>query len=245
MDFTGKTAIVTGAAVGIGRATAIMLAEKGADVVAVDIDEKKLDSVKAELQRINKKCMTLICDISDSEQVFAVTDKIFQTFGHIDILVNNAAVWRNFNLFINVPLDDWKKLLDINVMGTVYFTKAVLPFMLNVGCGRIINVASIAGVYGNATMSPYSATKGAVIALTKAIAREVADKGITVNAVSPGTVSPAEQSDMDYVEPNQRSYMGRTGSDNENASLICFLASDKAAYISGENILIDGCRKIL
>ena len=128
-------------------------------------------------------------------------------------------------------------------MGVVYFTQAVLPKMLENKYGRIINVASVAGVYGNAMMAHYSATKGAVIALTKALAKEVGDKGILVNSVSPGSVSPAECDDIDYTQESPLSYMGRTGSDRENANLICFLASDEASYISGQNIQIDGCRK--
>ena len=128
-------------------------------------------------------------------------------------------------------------------MGTVHCTKAVLGQMLENGYGRIINVASVAGVYGNANMVHYSATKGAIIALTKALAKEVADKGVTVNAVSPGSVSPAENRDIDYTQPSELSFMGRTGTDRENADLICFLASEQAGYISGQNIQIDGCRK--
>lgn len=128
-------------------------------------------------------------------------------------------------------------------MGTVYFTKAVLPAMRENRYGKIINVASVAGVYGNANMVHYSATKGAVIAMTRALAKEVAVEGICVNAVSPGSVSPAENPDMDYYQPSELSFTGRTGTDNENAELICFLASDAASYISGQNIQIDGCRK--
>ena len=128
-------------------------------------------------------------------------------------------------------------------MGTVYFTKAVLPKMLENKFGRIINVASVAGVYGNAKMVHYSATKGALISLTKALAKEVTAQGVTVNAVSPGSVSPAEMNDIDYIAPSELSFSGRTGSTKENADLICFLAGDNAGYISGQNIQIDGCRK--
>ena len=115
--------------------------------------------------------------------------------------------------------------------------------MLENGYGRIINVSSVAGVYGNANMVHYSATKGALIAMTKALAKEVADKGVLVNCVSPGSVSPSENHDMNYFEKSELSFMGRTGTDMENANLICFLASDEASYISGQNIQIDGCRK--
>ncbi|MBQ9965515.1 MAG: SDR family oxidoreductase, partial [Clostridia bacterium] len=164
-------------------------------------------------------------------------------FGKIDILINNAALWRQFSSFVETDIDIWKKFININIMGTVYFTKAVINKMIENNYGRIINVASVAGVYGNATMTPYSATKGAVISFTKALAKEVAQFGITVNAVSPGSVSPADNRDIDFSEPSGLSFMGRTGTGRENADLICFLASEEAGYISGQNIQIDGCRK--
>lgn len=243
MDFKGKTAVVTGAAVGIGRAVSVMMAKNGANIVAVDINADKLEQLRIEISSVGARCITAVCDISDAEAVSNSVQKAVDEFGGVDILVNNAAVWRCWDSFLNVSDREWQKFLNINVMGTVYFTKAVLPYMLQTGWGRIVNVASVAGVYGNANMAHYSATKGAVIAMTKALAKEVADKGITVNSVSPGTVSPAENDDMDFTRPNELSYMGRTGSDNENAELICFLAGDGAAYISGQNILIDGCRR--
>jgi len=157
--------------------------------------------------------------------------------------VNNAGIWRCWSTFAETSIEEWKQYIDINLMGTVYFTKAVLDGMLANGYGRIINVASVAGVYGNANMAHYSATKGALIAMTKALAKEVAEKGITVNAVSPGSVSPSQNRDIDYTESSTLSFAGRTGSNRENADLICFLASRKAGYISGQNIQIDGCRK--
>ena len=164
---------------------------------------------------------------------------IEDTFGGVDILINNAAVWRCWDSFVSTSTDEWRKFIDINILGTVYCAKAVLPKMLEKGYGKIVNVSSVAGVYGNANMAHYSATKGAVISLTKALAKEVIDKGIYVNCVSPGTVSP----EMDSASPNELSYLGRQGTSNENANLICFLASDDASYIAGQNIQIDGCRK--
>lgn len=128
-------------------------------------------------------------------------------------------------------------------MGVVYCTKAVLPKMLENNYGRIINVASVAGVYGNANMVHYSATKGARISMAKLLAKEVSEKGVFVNRVSPGSVSPSTNKDMNYYENSELPFMGRTGTDMENANLICFLASDEASYISGQNIQIDGCRK--
>lgn len=243
MNFNNRTALVTGTAVGIGRATAIKLAANGANVVLVDLNEDKLESVRREIQVHTENVMAIRCDVSNEEEVIKAAAKAEGAFGHIDILVNNAALWRSSHAFTDIETQEWKQFIDVNVMGTVYFTKALLPAMLKNRYGRIINVASVAGVYGNANMVHYSATKGAVIAMTKALAKEVTSEGVLVNAVSPGSVSPADNPDMDYYQDSKLSFMGRTGTDNENAELICFLASDAASYISGQNIQIDGCRK--
>ena len=145
--------------------------------------------------------------------------------------------------YTDIEISEWQRYFDINIIGTVSVTKSVIGKMLENKYGRIINVASVAGVYGNANMSAYSATKGALISFTKALAKEVANKGILVNSVSPGSVSPSENRDVNYTESSELSFMGRTGSDMENANLICFLASNDASYISRQNIQIDGCRK--
>lgn len=241
--FKNKTVLITGAAVGIGKACALRFANGGANLVLVDYNSETLSKTEAEVKKITENVLSFVCDVSDNDTVLKVVEGALGRFGKIDVLVNNAALWRQYTAFIDTDIDLWKKFIDINIMGTVYFTKAVLAGMKQNHYGRIINVASVAGVYGNPTMAMYSATKGAVISLTKALAKEVAADNITVNAVSPGTVSPAEQDDIDYVEPNANTYSGRTGSTRENAELICFLAGDGAAYISGQNIQIDGCRK--
>ena len=243
MRFSGKTAIVTGAAVGIGRATAVKLATEGARIVAVDIDAKGLDTLKDEIEALGGEILTVVCDVADETAVNEAYAKAKEKFGAVHILINNAALWRSRNDFLDTPVSEWKKYMDINVMGVVYFTRAVLPDMIDKGYGRIVNVASVAGVYGNAKMVHYSATKGAIISMTHALAKEVADKGVLINAVSPGTVTSSEYRDYDLSTESSASYMGRTGSGNENANLICFLASDEATYISGQNIQIDGCRK--
>ena len=243
--FKNKTVLITGAAVGIGRACAIQFAQNNANVILVDNNPETLQKTEKEIKNITTNCLGFVCDVTDNTSVLNVVEKAVNSFGKIDILINNAAIWRCFSAFNETDIDVWKKLIDVNIMGTVYFTKAVIDQMIANNYGRIINVASVAGVYGNATMSPYSATKGAVISFTKALAKEVAEHNITVNAISPGTVSPAEKDDIDYVEPSEVSFSGRTGSTRENADLICFLASDNAAYINGQNIQIDGCRKKL
>ena len=236
-------ALITDAAVGIGRAVAIKMAQNHAKLVLADLNFEKLEELKAELTTYTNDVLIRKCDISNENDVRLMTESAYATFGSIDILVNNAAIWRQWSSFQNIEISEWQRYFDINIIGTVSVTKSVIGKMLENKYGRIINVASVAGVYGNANMTSYSATKGALISFTKALAKEVSDKGILVNSVSPGSVSPSDNDDINYTEPSELSFMGRTGSDMENANLICFLASDDASYISGQNIQIDGCRK--
>ncbi len=243
MRLKNRVALVTGAAVGIGRAAAIKLASEGASVALLDLNEEKLAQVKAEIEKNGGKAVALKCDVSNDSEVNVVFSKAKAALGKIDILVNNAALWRCWAPFMETPVDDWKKFFDVNVMGVVYCTRAALPDMIEANYGRIINVASVAGVYGNANMVHYSATKGALISMTKSLAKEVADKGITVNSISPGSVTPSENDDLTLTVPSELAFMNRTGSPMENADLICFLASDEASYISCQNIQIDGCRR--
>lgn len=245
MIFDNKTVLITGAAVGIGKACALQFARGNANIVMLDYNSETLADAEKEVNQITKNVISLVCDISDNNAVNNAVNRAREHFGSIDILVNNAAIWRDRATFAESDIELWQKYVDINIMGTVYVTKAVIDGMIAQNYGRIINVASVAGVYGNANMAHYSTTKGAIISFTKAIAKEVADKGITVNSVSPGSVSPAAEGDIDFVKYSDLSYSGRTGSGRENADLICFLASDNAAYINGENIKIDGCRKKL
>lgn len=241
--FSRKTTLITGAAVGIGRATALKFAEKGAAVIIVDRDAEKLEALQNELTATGATVTACVCDVSKEDEVERVAAQINAQYGGVDILVNNAGIWRDWLSFEEISAERWMTYLQVNLMGTVHFTKAFLGGMKARKYGRIINVASVAGVYGNAHMVHYSASKGAMIAMTKALAKEVAEYGITVNSVSPGSVSPSEQPDTDYTQPSDLCYMGRTGTDAENAELICFLAQKEAAYISGQNILIDGVRR--
>lgn len=243
MKFQKKIAMITGASVGIGRAVALSLAEQGADLVLLDVNIEKLLAVGEDLKKFGVKVLTYECDVSNEQQVNAVVADAVKQLGKIDILVNNAALWRDKSSFAESSSDLWKRYMDVNVMGVYYCTRAVIGHMLENRYGRIINVASVAGVYGNVNMVHYSATKGAVISMTKALAKEVTDKGVLVNSVSPGSVSSSKNEDIDAWTPSELSFMGRTGTDRENANLICFLASDEASYISGQNIQIDGCRK--
>ena len=239
MKFEGKTALVTGASIGIGRATAEQFAKNGADVILVDMNEKGLEEVKASLEPTGRRILSYTCDVADEERVKFVVKDAIEKLGKIDILINNAGIWRRYMPFTETTSDMWKSFINVNILGTMYFAHEVLPGMLSRGWGRIVNIGSVAGVYGNANMADYSMTKGAVIAFTHALAKEVTEKGVTVNCVSPGSVSNVQ----DVPEPSELSFMGRSGTHTENANLICFLASDDASYISGQNYQVDGCRK--
>ncbi len=244
MNFDGKVAMITGAGVGIGRACAMRFGELGARLVLIDCNAETLAALSEELKAHHmENVMTFTCDVGDEAAVQAAVSQAVGRFGRIDILVNNAALWRCWSSFTETPVSEWEKFIRINVMGVVHCTKAVLGGMVERGYGRIVNVGSVAGVYGNANMVHYSATKGALIAMTKGLAKEVADKGVTVNCVSPGSVSPSDHRDVHYTQPSELAFMGRTGSDAENAELICFLSSSEASYISAQNIQIDGCRR--
>ena len=245
MEFQGKIALITGASVGIGRAVALLMAERGADLILLDINKEKLDLVGGETRKFGRKVLTYECDLSNEQQVYQVIAEATEAFGRIDILINNAAIWRDFVPFAESATDLWLRYFDINVMGTVEGIKAVIDGMLQHGEGRISNQATVAEVYGNRNIEHYSATKGAIGSMTKALAKEVSGQGVVVNCVSPGTVTSSEEEDINQSVPSDRSYTGRTGSDRENAELICFLASDRAPYIAGQNIQIDGCRKWL
>ncbi len=243
MSFEGKTALITGAAVGIGRAVALKMAKEGANVVLVDLQEEGLAAVKAELSDCADRVLTLTCDVSDPIRVKEVTETALRKFGKIDILINNAGLWRHHKPFLETPNEIWEKFMAVNVMGAVNFTREVLEGMIARRYGRIVNVASVAGVYGNANMVAYSATKGALISMTKALAKETSAFGVTVNSVSPGSVNDTSDPNPNATSPSELSFSKRTGSNMENANLICFLAGEEAGYISGQDVQIDGCRK--
>ena len=240
-----KTALITGASVGIGRAVALKMATKKINLVLFDIDLDGLKKVQNETESLGVKTLIYKVDVSSEDSVKNAVNDAYKTFNRIDILVNNAGIWRGSNDFLDTSISRWKSIIDVNLFGVVYLINAVLPKMIKAGYGRIVNVASVAGVYGNGGMSAYSASKGAVISLTKALAKEVAKDGVIVNSVSPGLVSPSEEDNIDYFDLSDRCYMGRTGTDRENADAIYFLCSDEVGYVVGQNIQVDGSRRLL
>ena len=238
MDFTGKHAIVTGAARGIGLATVRLLAENGAEVLMADVNAEALEKAKESLGGLSPKVLTFECDVSDEERVKQAAEFAVARFGKVEILINNAGIFREgWGLFENSQSSTWKKKIDVNILGTLYFTRAVLGHMLENGYGKIVNLASVVAVYGKAYMVDYSMTKGAIVSFTNALAKEVTGRGVYVNAVSPGSIDAVETANPGL------SFMGRSGLYEECAQLICFLASDDASYIAGQNYQIDGLRK--
>lgn len=234
MDFAGKVAFVTGGATGIGKAVVEIIVHHGGKAVVTDINTKALEALQDCYPEAVVACC---CDVTDEAAVRETVAKAQREMGKIDILINNAGIFDVDRApFVEQTPDIWKKKIDVNIWGTLYPTHAVLPQMMAQGYGRIINVASVAGTYGIREMVDYSLTKGAIIAFTAGLAREVGPYGITVNAVSPGNINTR-------LELPELSYLNRSGTPEECARVIAFLASDDASFVSGANYVVDGSRK--
>lgn len=241
MKFNNRTAVITGAAHGIGEAVAHEMAERGVDVAIVDLNSEMLNAVAEDIRAKfpERKVLAVSCDVGERDQLDAAVEKIQREFPRIDILVNNAGIFRdNRGPFHETDPDTWERRWRINVFSMMYLSKKFLPGMLAQEYGRIINVASVAGVYGLATMVDYSTTKGAVISFTRALAKETAKQKVLVTCVSPGAVDSWES-------PTNLSYSDRNGTYSEHAQMILFLASDNASYISGQSFQVDGCRRTM
>ena len=243
MNLTGKVALVTGASRGIGQATAIELAKAGADVVVNFIGNEAVEQETVEkIEALGRKAIKIKANVGDADDVQAMVDEAIATFGHIDILVNNAGITRD-GLLIRMKDSDWDEVLNINLKGVYLVTKAVAKLMVKQRAGRIINMTSVSGVTGNVGQANYAAAKAGVIGFTKTCAKELAARGITVNAVAPGFIETA----MTDVLPEKIKEgiaatvpFGRMGQPEEIASVVTFLASDFASYITGQVLNVDG-----
>ena len=237
MIFNNRCALITGAAAGIGLATARTLAAHGVRLVLTDVNSDGLDKAVAELRESGADAVSFVIDVGSDEDIDRLAAGLEENDIKIDILINNAGIWRdNTGNFWETDPKSWIRRWRINVYGLMYLTRAILPGMIERQYGRVINVASVAGIYGISGMTDYSATKGAVIAFTKSLAKETTGYGVTVNSVSPGNIGDGDKD-------NGLSYAGRIGSYAECAELICFLASDNASWCSGQDYRADGCRK--
>ena len=242
MDLTGRVALVTGGAQGIGRAIALILAEAGADIALTNIRCAKLDETIKEIEDKGKKAYKFCVDVTDIEAVQEMIEQILAAWGKIDILVNNAGITKD-NLVMRMKTDDWESVLRTNLDGTFYCIRAVLPSMVRQRYGRIINIASVVAQAGNVGQANYIASKAGIIGLTKAVAAEVARRNITVNAIAPGFIdTPMTENLPQEIKDKMLSVipMGRMGADNEVAFGVRFLASPEASYITGHVLNING-----
>ena len=240
--FEGKTAVITGAARGIGQAIAIDLAEKGADIVLCDLQEEWLQETAAAVAKTGKKVICKELDVTSHDAAQSVFQEIATESGSIDILINNAGITRD-GLLMRMSEADWDSVLAVNLKGTFNCTKAVTRTMMKQRSGAIVNIASIIGLMGNAGQANYGASKAGVIAFTKSIAKELSSRNIRVNAVAPGFISSKM---TDALSDDVRNAMleaiplKRFGEPKDVANVVTFLASDMAGYITGEVINISG-----
>jgi 3-oxoacyl-[acyl-carrier protein] reductase len=243
LSLEGKVALVTGSARGIGRAIAEVLAQRGSNVAITDRNAEMASATAQEMTvKYGRKIPAFPVDVSDSASVKTMIDQVLAEFGHIDILVNNAGTTRD-NLIMRMEEADWDLVLNINLKGVFNCSKAVVRPMMKQRYGRIINISSVSGLAGQAGQANYSSSKAGVIGLTKALARELGSRQITVNAVAPGFIPTDLTKDLP-VELKEASLngipLGRWGKPEEIAYAVAFLASDEAAYITGHVLSVDG-----
>ena len=241
LPLTDKVAVVTGASRGIGRAIAFALASEGAKVVVnYARSSQAADEVVAEIEQMGGAAIAVQADVSQSEQVDALFKAVLGQWGRVDVLVNNAGITRD-TLLMRMKQDDWKAVLDLNLTGVFLCIKAVTKTMLKQRSGRIINIASVSGLMGNPGQANYSAAKAGVIGLTKTVAKEMASRGVTVNAVAPGFIATDMTDDLKADDILKYIPLGRFGKAEEVAGLVRFLAADPAAsYITGQTMNVDG-----
>lgn len=242
MQFRGKTAMVTGAARGIGQAIARRLAAEGCHIVIVDVEEDAARAAATEIASQGVGAHAYRCDVSSLADVEALASRVAEDVGDVDVLINNAGITRD-RLMLRMTAEDWNLVLSVNLTGTFNFCKVFAPGMLKRRAGAIVNIASVVGLTGNAGQTNYAASKAGVIGLTKSLAKEFAGRGVRVNAIAPGFIRtamtdalPADvQEQMKALIP-----LGRLGEPEDVADIVMFLVSDLSGYVTGQVINCDG-----
>jgi 3-oxoacyl-[acyl-carrier protein] reductase len=241
IDLSGKVALITGASRGIGRQTALTLAGAGAAVVLTSRGDAAA-AVAAEIGAAGGQALAIAADVADASAVHRVIEDTLARFGRLDILVNNAGITRD-QLLLRMKRDDWDAVVATNLTGTFLCTQSVLKTMLKQRSGRIISISSVVGQSGNPGQTNYAATKAGIIGFSKALAREVASRSITVNVVAPGLIDTDMTRDISQdAQANWASAipLGRLGTPEDVAAAVCFLASDAAGYITGQVLAVNG-----
>lgn len=239
--FAGRAAVITGGASGLGKAVAARIVAEGGTVSLWDLDAEALAAAKAETGAAH----AIALDVADADAVAAAARESQAVLGRVDILVNSAGITGATASVWDYPLDSWRRVVDINLHGLFYCCRAVIPAMLERGYGRIVNVSSVAGKEGNPNASAYSASKAAVIGLTKSLGKELAGKGVIANAITPATfespiLAQLPQSQVDYMR--SKIPMGRLGEVAESAAMICFMASEECSFTTAATFDTSGGR---
>jgi 3-oxoacyl-[acyl-carrier protein] reductase len=238
----GKLALITGGARGIGREIAMLFANEGADIAICDVNLEEAQKTAKEIENLGRQSIAFKADVTDSGQIQDMADKILDKFNKIDILINNAGITKD-NLLLRMSEEDWDKVIAVNLKGTFVCTKIISRVMLKQRSGKIVNLASIIGIMGNAGQANYAASKAGIIGLTKSAAKELASRNICVNAIAPGFIKTDMTAKLsEEVQKKMLSAipLARLGEAKDVADLALFLSSESSSYITGQVIQVDG-----